>query len=118
MVGFSGDPRSLRFFRGQVSNWLKEEKAYLVDGVVINGVSGAPAICLLGGQPTIIGVVAAYMPNRATGEVLPGLSVVRGVTHLHKVTANFRSFEAARSIETPPAAASAPAPAAPDDSPE
>ena len=71
-LGFPAIPTaSLCFFTGIVSAWVPSQNAYLVDGVAINGVSGGPAFHLLeGDEPVVvIGVVSAYVPNRATGEV-------------------------------------------------
>ena len=104
-LGFPAIPlASLCFFTGNVSAWVAAQRAYLVDGVAINGVSGGPAFHLTGGNPpiTVIGVVSAYMPNRATGEVLPGLSVVRDVTQFHDLAPTFASLDQAR--EAAPAA--------------
>jgi hypothetical protein len=47
-------------------------------------------------------VVSAYVPNRATGEVLPGLSVVRDVTQFHELAPSFASLDQAREAEPPP----------------
>jgi len=103
-LGFPAMPRAdLCFFGGRVSAYLEGDAAYLVDGVAINGVSGAPAF-FFPEAPEIIGILSAYMPNRATGEVLPGLSVVRDVSHLHELLKDFKSFEEAKREETPPAA--------------
>jgi len=89
------------FFGGRVSAWNPNAKAYLVDGVAINGVSGGPAFHLANAQPIIMGVVSAYMPNRATGEVLPGLSVVRDVTQFHELAPTFESISQAKTQESP-----------------
>ena len=72
-------PQKLCFFSGRVSAYLAEENAYLVDGVAINGVSGGPAFHETG---KIIGLVTAYIVNRATGEALPGVSLIRSVASL------------------------------------
>ena len=77
-----------------------------MDGVAINGVSGGPAFHLttVENMPVIImGVMSAYVPNRATGEVLPGLSVVRGVAQFHELLPTFESLDQAKSQESPPA---------------
>ena len=68
------EPDTLCFFAGTVSARQTNRKAYLIDGVAINGVSGGPVFH----SPTpdevqIIGCVSAYHANRATGETLPGL---------------------------------------------
>ena len=105
-LGFPAIPlASLCFFSGNVSAWVDQQSAYLVDGVAINGVSGGPAFHMLPGQnPGVIvmGVVSAYMANRATGDVLPGLSVVRDVTQFHDLAPTFASLDQAR--EAAPAA--------------
>jgi hypothetical protein len=92
---------SLCFFSGHISAWLEPDEAYLVDGVAINGVSGGPAFIP---ERMLIGVVSAYIPNRATGELLPGLAVVRGVQQFHDITDGFRSLDEAKAEETPPTA--------------
>ena len=105
-IGWLGFPAirsaSLCFFSGDISAWLQEETAYLVDGVAINGVSGGPAFCIDEGDPgaiVIIGVVSAYVPNRATGEVLPGLSIVRDVSQFHELAPTFASLDEAQEAE-------------------
>ncbi len=101
-LGFPAIPgANLCFFSGKVSAWVQEQEAYLVDGVAINGVSGGPAF-YLSEKPVIIGVVSAYMPNRATGETLPGLGVVRGVSQFHELAPTFASVDQAKTQETPP----------------
>lgn len=110
-LGFPAIPAAnLCFFSGTVSAWLEGQSAYLVDGVAINGVSGGPAFHLLElDEPppaeekvvVIMGVVSAYVPNRATGEVLPGLSVVRDVAQFHELAPTFASLDQAREAEPP-----------------
>ncbi|MFZ5877009.1 MAG: S1 family peptidase [Nitrospirota bacterium] len=105
-LGFPAIPAaSLCFFSGNVSAWLQAQGAYLVDGVAINGVSGGPSfhVALIEDNPVVfvMGVVSAYVPNRATGEVLPGLSVVRDVAQFHELAPTFASLDQARSAETP-----------------
>jgi len=79
-LGWCGYPAvyssKLCFFSGRVSAWLDDHYAYLVDGVAINGVSGGPAFEEYG---DIVGFVTAYIPNRATGEALPGVSLIRSI---------------------------------------
>jgi len=104
-IGWLGFPAiataRLCFFGGRVSAYDGGAKAYLVDGVAINGVSGGPAFHLTEKLPMVIGVVSAYMPNRATGEVLPGLSLVRDVTQFHELAPTFASIEQAKKEESP-----------------
>ena len=102
-LGFPAIPgASLCFFGGKISGFIHDQEAYLVDGVAINGVSGGPAFHLTEALPIIMGVVSAYVPNRATGETLPGLGVVQGVTQFHQLAPTFASLEQAKSQETPP----------------
>ncbi|MDD4980327.1 MAG: serine protease [Candidatus Omnitrophica bacterium] len=70
-------PTQLCFFSGRVSAWLAEREAYLVDGVVINGVSGGPTFDRFS---ELVGFVTAYIPNRATGKALPGVGLIRSIT--------------------------------------
>jgi hypothetical protein len=105
-LGFPAIPAaSLCFFSGDISAWLPNQKAYLVDGVAINGVRGGPAFHTINvgenGTVVIIGVMSAYVPNRATGEVLPGLSVVRDVSQFHELAPAFASIDQARKSEPP-----------------
>jgi hypothetical protein len=82
-----------------VSAWVEAETAYLVDGVAINGVSDGPAFIP---EHVLVGVVSAYVPNRATGEPLPGLAVVRGVEQFHDLAESFRTLDDAKAEETAP----------------
>jgi hypothetical protein len=104
-LGFPAIPAaSLCFFSGDVSAWLEAQSAYLVDGVAINGVSGGPAFHVYDAEPptvAIIGVVSAYVPNRATGDVLPGLSVVSDVAQFHELAPKFATLDQAREAEPP-----------------
>lgn len=99
-LGFPAIPSAnLCFFSGRISAWVEQEAAYLVDGVTINGVSGGPAFNVDG---MLVGVVSAYIPNRATGEPLPGVAVVRGVNQYHDIAGSFATLDQARAKETPP----------------
>lgn len=103
-LGFPAIPLAeLCFFSGRVSAYREDESRYLVDGVAINGVSGGPAFRIVVGHAELMGVVAAYIPNRATGEVLPGLAVVLDVTEYHGLADRFRSIDEAKAEEPPPA---------------
>jgi hypothetical protein len=98
-LGFPAIPAAnLCFFTGNISAWVESQGAYLVDGVAINGVSGGPAFHITGFNPPVIviGVASSYVPNRATGEVLPGLSVVRDVKQFHDLAPTFASLDQAR----------------------
>lgn len=96
-------PMNLCFFSGRASCWLINKKAYLVDGVAINGVSGGPTFLPLTEKAILIaGVVSAYVPNRATGDTLPGVCIVQDVQHFHDVVKRFRSMDEAKKEETAP----------------
>ncbi|MFH1069205.1 MAG: trypsin-like peptidase domain-containing protein [Candidatus Glassbacteria bacterium] len=104
-LGFPAIPAAnLCFFTGHVSAWINAQSAYLVDGVAINGVSGGPAFLWQEGKPAfvvVMGVVSAYVPNRATGEVLPGLSIVRDVAQFQELAPTFASLDQAIDAESP-----------------
>lgn len=110
-LGFPAIPSAnLCFFTGNISAWIQDQSAYLVDGVAINGVSGGPAFHIGDLEEeelpekayvVLMGVVSAYVPNRATGEVLPGLSVVRDVAQFHELAPTFASLDQARQAEPP-----------------
>jgi hypothetical protein len=111
-LGWVGYPAmsesNLCFFGGRVSAWVGDQNMYLVDGVAINGVSGGPAFTHYevesGAAPMLAGVVSAYMPNVATGTVLPGLSVVRDVSQFHELAKTLKSLDAAKEVESSPEA--------------
>lgn len=87
-------PDELCFFAGHISCYLKQENSYLIDGVAINGVSGGPAFYISQtNELKICGVISAYIPNMATGEALPGVSVVRSVKSYHAMLNNLKSLE-------------------------
>ncbi|MGA9039743.1 MAG: trypsin-like peptidase domain-containing protein [Terriglobales bacterium] len=104
-VGWLGYPAmasaTLCFFAGNVSAWQDFRRAYLIDGVAINGVSGGPVIYaspsdLEGGtSPLIVGAISAYYANRATGETLPGLSIAQDVSHFHNIITQIKSWDEA-----------------------
>lgn len=90
------EPFTMCFFAGTVSANLGARKAYLIDGVAINGVSGGPVFhCSSSGEVQVIGCVSAYHANRVTGETLPGLLKAQDVSHFHGVSANIRSIDEA-----------------------
>lgn len=91
------EPYSLCFFAGIVSARKEATKAYLIDGVAINGVSGGPVFhCPAPGEVQIIGSISAYHANRATGEALPGLLRAQDVSHFHDVAKYVRDMDEAR----------------------
>lgn len=101
-VGFPGIfPNRDCFFSGRVSHWIDSDRAYLVDGVVIHGVSGSPAFMLGPDHIEVIGVVTNYYANRQTGDSLPGLGAIRDVRHFQEFLAGLPSFEEVQQNETP-----------------
>lgn len=102
-LGFPAiSPADLCFFSGRISCHLKTSDAYLVDGVAIHGVSGGPAFFIGSGKVTLIGVVSAYLANRATGETRPGLSIVTNVKQFQELSKAFKSMEEAKEREARP----------------
>jgi len=95
-------PLELCFFSGRVSAVRNSGREYLVDGVAINGVSGGPAFWNGGNKVTLMGVMSAYIANRATGETLPGLTVIQNVDQFHEVSKMFKSVDEAKQQEKPP----------------
>lgn len=94
-LGFPGlAPSTLCFFQGSIS--ARQEHAYLIDGVAINGVSGGPVFFWTRAAGVqIIGTVSAYFPNRATGDTLPGLAIARDVSHFHDTIKRIQTFDEA-----------------------
>lgn len=113
-LGFPAvSPFDICFFSGSISAWIENQRTYLVDGVAINGVSGGPAFGLINNKIVLIGVVSAYIPNRATGEALPGLSMVRDVAQFQELAKQVKSIDdAAKGPSALPPTPAAP-PAAP-----
>ncbi len=103
-VGFPAiAPNELCFFSGRISSWVEGKDFYFVDGVAINGVSGGPAFTVTEeGLVQLIGVVSAYVPNRATGAELPGLCVIRDVAPLQIMIKSLKGFEQAKQQEKTP----------------
>jgi len=109
-IGWMGYPAlhqsNACFFSGRISHYDQPKKRYLVDGVAINGVSGGPTFwnksASPGGTLELIGIVSAYMVNRATGEALPGLAVIQDVSQFYDIAERFRDIDEAKSSETAP----------------
>ena len=100
-VGWLGfptiEPFTLCFFNGNISAWQDDRRAYLIDGVAINGVSGGPVMYIRDETHLqIVGIISAYRASRVTGETLPGLLYAQDVSHFHEVTAQIRSLEDAK----------------------
>ena len=83
-IGWSGYPNIVKgincFFSGYISACIAGSGDYLIDGVVIHGVSGCPAFIYDGKEIMIIGLLSQYLPNRETGESLPGLGLVKNIS--------------------------------------
>lgn len=96
-VGFPYlEPYTLCFFSGCISARREYMKAYLIDGVSINGVSGGPVIYDSDSNGMeIIGIVSAYEANKATGATLPGLLIAQDIAHLHDVVKQIKSYDEA-----------------------
>lgn len=100
-VGWLGfpvvEPNTLCFFSGAISARIEANKAYMIDGVAINGVSGGPVFHTShSGGAQIIGCVSAYHPNMATGHALPGLLKAQDVSHFHGVAEHIRTVDEAQ----------------------
>ena len=94
-LGFPAmEPFTLCFFSGSISARKEDSKAYLIDGVAINGVSGGPVLYSTGTEGVqIVGTISAYWANRLRGEALPGISIAQDVSPFHKVIQHLRSIE-------------------------
>ena len=104
-VGWMGfpavEPDTLCFFSGTISAAISYRDAYLVDGVAISGVSGGPVFQTTGDNKSladhvIIGMVTAYIPNRATGATLPGLAMAQDVSHFVDTISHLKTLKEAR----------------------
>lgn len=108
-IGWVGFPAvsagQLCFFSGRISARQPANPGYLIDGVAINGVSGGPVMWLGVDEFKYIGVVSAYIPNRATGESLPGLAVANDVNQFQELVKTFHSVDEAQANQTPPSPA-------------
>lgn len=101
-LGWTGFPSvaypNLCFFSGRVSSFLERQECYLIDGVAINGVSGGPVYCeLKEGNPEIVGIISAYMPNRSGNT--PGLLRAQDITHFDSTLKTLRSLHEAKEKE-------------------
>jgi len=119
-VAWLGFPQNatgnLCFFAGKVSSVLEKEQAYLLDGVIINGVSGGPVIAsYYDGSVNFFGVVSAYRPNLNLGSTLPGLGVATSITNFY---AALEELDTLKQFETPPAAPIIPTIPTPEASPK
>ena len=89
---------TLCFFSGRISAFLKNQDCYLIDGVAINGVSGGPVYYeLADNTPEIVGIISAYMPNRAGNT--PGLLRAQDITPFDETLKNLKSLHEAKEKE-------------------
>ncbi len=93
-LGFPGIVDIPCFFAGTVSAWYATQNAYLIDGVAING--GPVVFSDPADGVQIVGTLAAYIPNRASAEPMPGLSMAQDVSHFTVVYKYVQSVDEAR----------------------
>lgn len=88
----------LCFFHGYISCYLDQQGDYLIDGVAINGVSGGPVFYIDNqtNTPKVAGVITAYIANRATGEILPGLSMITSIAPCEDTIRNLANLKQAK----------------------
>lgn len=103
-VGWLGFPavasETMCFFSGRISARAPGDR-YLIDGVAINGVSGGPAFHIYDAKTIhVLGIMSAYIPNRATGDTLPGLCVATGVGQCQEAVKQFKSVDEAKKSES------------------
>ncbi len=104
-VGWCGFPNvrddKLCFFHGYVSCYLDQEGDYLIDGVAIHGVSGGPVFYIdnFTNKLTVAGVITQYIANRATGESLPGVSMITSIAPCEETIKNLKNLSEAKKEE-------------------
>ena len=96
-LGFpSVAPDDLCFFSGNISAQQEIRKAYLIDGVAINGVSGGPVFHATEADGIrIVGIVTEYWANQARIGTLPGLLLAQDVSHFHGAASRLKTIEEA-----------------------
>lgn len=99
--GFPGiEPYTLCFFSGNISAYRQDRKAYLIDGVAINGVSGGPVVYSTDADGVqVVGIISAYRANRLGPDALPGLSIAQDVSYFHDVIQQVKSIDEAKKKE-------------------
>ena len=113
-VGWIGFPAigtsDKHFFSGTISAFNEETGSYFIDGVAINGVSGGPVFTEVVHEDEdkqtrrelqVIGSISAYIPNRATGEVFPGLSLAADLRAMHTMVKQFKTLRDAQETDPP-----------------
>jgi len=88
----------LCFFHGYISCYLDQQGDYLIDGVAIHGVSGGPVFYIDNqtNMPKIAGVITQYIANRATGEVLPGVSMITSIAPFESTIKSLENLNQAK----------------------
>jgi hypothetical protein len=77
---------SIRLLAVELNRRFHNDLSLLPDRLPINGVSGGPVIYSTSTDGIqIVGTISAYMPNRASGVTLPGLSIAQDVSHFNKI---------------------------------
>lgn len=88
---------NLCFFHGYISCY-DTLGDYLIDGVVINGVSGGPVFYVDDhtNQPKVAGVITAYIPNRSGGNTLPGVGMITSVAPYEETIKSLQNLSQAK----------------------
>ena len=94
-------PDTLCFFSGRISARHPSNRAYFVDGVAINGVSGGPVFHIATGGKHVeaIGAISSYIPNLTTGQTLPGLLFATDVSQFHDAYETVKNIDEARAAK-------------------
>ena len=96
------DPDTPCFFSGTISARKESRRAYFIDGVAINGVSGGPVFHLPSEDANdiqIIGAISDYYPNMSLGQPLPGLAQARDVSHFHAIFSHIKTIDEANAAK-------------------
>lgn len=94
-VGYPGIARTIPcFFSGRISAFMSGIHSYLLDGIVINGVSGGPVFEMRSDdKPRLLGVVCAYLSHVGELSTPTGLSLVADVSHFHETIKKIRNVD-------------------------
>ena len=65
-------PHTPCYFSGRISRIDLDNKRYLIDGAIVQGVSGSPVFCILNGKPVIIGSISSFLYIKQNMTPLPG----------------------------------------------
>jgi hypothetical protein len=129
-LGWIGFPSvaypNLCFFSGRTSCFLFSEDCYLIDGVAINGVSGGPVFFEKDEQPEIVGIISAYISNRAGNtpgllraqDITPYADVLKTLQSLHDAKQKEKTLDEAAAKDAQPPSADETYPSSASDLPE